>query len=260
MDFGRWRRIDTIRFEAACRKVREERLPGSNGIGTLGEKTLHAVLKHYYEPDEAKHEVPVAGLVADIQNEEGVIEIQTRGFERLRAKLPRLLAEGPVTVVYPIPATKWLIWVDPDTGEAATPRKSPKRGRVGDIFFEFYKIRHLMNEPGLQFRLLFLDVEEYRLQNGWGNGGKRGSMRQERIPTALQGEVSLGGPHGWGALLPEGLPEAFTCKEYAKAMGVAPRWAQSGLMILRVVGELEQTGKRGREYLYGRVNEGSVKR
>lgn len=243
--------MDTARFEAACRKVQQERIPGANGIGTLGEKTLHAVLKHYYEPDETRHEVPVAGLVADIQTEAGVIEIQTRGFEKLYKKLPRLLAEGPVTVVYPIPATRWLVWVDPDTGEVTPPRKSPKRGRVGDIFFEFYKIRGLLNEPGLQFRLPFLDMEEYRLQNGWGNGGKRGSTRQERIPTALRDEVPLGGPHGWDALLPEGLPGEFTCKEYAKAMGVAPRYAQSGLMILRMVGALEQTGKRGREHVYG---------
>ena len=29
----------------------------NKGIGTLSEKTLHAVLKLYYEPDEDKHEV-----------------------------------------------------------------------------------------------------------------------------------------------------------------------------------------------------------
>ena len=37
-----------------------------NGIGTLSEKTVHAILKNYYEPDEDYHEIPVNGYVADI--------------------------------------------------------------------------------------------------------------------------------------------------------------------------------------------------
>ena len=48
------------------------------GIGTLGEKSLHAALKLYYEPDSSRHEIPVGQYVADIVNEEGIIEIQTK--------------------------------------------------------------------------------------------------------------------------------------------------------------------------------------
>lgn len=245
--------MDTGRFEAACQRVAQARAGGAaigGGIGTLGEKTLHAVLKCYCEPDEEKHEVPVGSLVADIRNSAGVTEIQTRGFEKLGKKLPRLLEEGPVTVVYPIPATKWLTWVDPATGECTPRRKSPRRGRPSDVFFELYKIRRFLTLPGLSFRLIFLDVEEYRLQNGWGNGGKRGSTRQERVPVALQEELWLGGPHGWGALLPTGLPGDFTTRDYAAVTGASLATAQRGLNILRTVGAAEQVGKRGRLLLY----------
>lgn len=38
----------------------------NKGIGTLSEKTLHAVLKLYYEPDEDKHEVAMSGYYADV--------------------------------------------------------------------------------------------------------------------------------------------------------------------------------------------------
>ena len=31
------------------------------GIGTLSEKTVHAVLKNYYAPDEDMHEIPIEG-------------------------------------------------------------------------------------------------------------------------------------------------------------------------------------------------------
>ena len=53
------------RFEQARNKiigVDRQRL----GIGTLSEKTVHAILKNYYEPDEDKQEIPIENYVADI--------------------------------------------------------------------------------------------------------------------------------------------------------------------------------------------------
>lgn len=91
---------ETARFTAA-----KERIIGKNrernGIGTLSEKTVHAVLKHYYAPDESQHEIPVEGCVADIFNGKEIIEIQTRSFDRMRPKLERFLPLYPVTIVYP---------------------------------------------------------------------------------------------------------------------------------------------------------------
>lgn len=52
---------ETARFTAATERIigkNRER----NGIGTLSEKTVHAVLKNYYAPDETQHEIPVEGL------------------------------------------------------------------------------------------------------------------------------------------------------------------------------------------------------
>ena len=43
------------------------------GIGCLSEKTTHAVIKLYLEPDTAYHEQKVVGkMVADIKNEAGI--------------------------------------------------------------------------------------------------------------------------------------------------------------------------------------------
>ena len=50
--------MDQKRFEEAKRKiigVDRQRL----GIGTLSEKTVHAIFKDYYEPDEDHQEVPL---------------------------------------------------------------------------------------------------------------------------------------------------------------------------------------------------------
>ena len=66
----------------------------SQGIGTLGEKSLHAVLKRYYQPDESLHERKVGRMTVDAVLSDGsLLEIQTRGFSSLRKKLP--LLDGP---------------------------------------------------------------------------------------------------------------------------------------------------------------------
>ena len=59
---------------------------GGKGIGTMGEKTLHLALKYYFAPDPETHERPVGGFIADAVTEECVVEIQTRGFSRLKPK------------------------------------------------------------------------------------------------------------------------------------------------------------------------------
>ena len=77
---------------------------------------MHAALKSYYEPDFESREVKVGGFVADIVGENGIIEIQTRGFDRLRRKLDAFLKAARVTVVYPVVPKRGLCWVDPETG------------------------------------------------------------------------------------------------------------------------------------------------
>lgn len=121
--------MDTRRFEEI-----KNRIVGTErarvGIGTLQEKTIHAVLKDYYAPDIAMQEVPVGGFVADICTGTEIIEIQTAHFDNMRKKLDCFLADYPVTVVYPIPQIKYLIWVDVETGECSKPRKSTVKGSV----------------------------------------------------------------------------------------------------------------------------------
>ena len=51
-----------------------------SGIGTLGEKSVHAVLKAAYEPHGENREVAVGGYVADILGEDGIMGLFTGGF------------------------------------------------------------------------------------------------------------------------------------------------------------------------------------
>ena len=98
------------------------------GIGTLQEKTVHVVLKNYYASDEDMHEIPIDNFVADIFTGSEIIEIQNGNFYKMRSKLETFLQQYPVTVVYPIPHIKWLIWIDEESGECSKKRKSPVIG------------------------------------------------------------------------------------------------------------------------------------
>ncbi|MDO4733001.1 MAG: hypothetical protein Q4B50_05745 [Bacillota bacterium] len=225
--------------------------PEKQGIGCLGEKQLHAILKYYYEPRPEHHEIPVQGFVADICNESGIIEIQTGSFDKLRRKLECFLEHGPVTLVYPLPHRKWLRWIDPQTGEISEARKSPKTGQPAEACFELGKIQALLSHKNLHIRLLLLDVEEHRYLNGWSRDGKKGSTRAERIPLSLVAEIALDAPVDYLQLLPAaGLPEPFTRAELAKLTRLSPKRNQYLLRCLLKLGLLRQEGKRGRSYLY----------
>ena len=78
---------DKERFNEACRALCGS-VPSRNGIGVLSEITIHSVIKRFIEPNEALQEVKVGDYYADIKNDDGIFEVQTRSFNRLRAKLP----------------------------------------------------------------------------------------------------------------------------------------------------------------------------
>lgn len=228
------------------------------GIGTLGEKVLHAALKYALEPDDTRHEVPIGGFVADIAGPQGIVEIQTRAFEHLRKKLPVFLKQGPVTVVYPLAVQKTLVWIDPDTGELSAPRKSPRRGLLSDALPELFALRELLETPGLQVCILQLALTEYRLKNGWSADGKKGSTREQRIPTAVLGQLLLTCPQEYATLLPEGLSTPFTAEEFRRAARLKGRRASAALHVLLQLRVLERAGSRSRAFLYRPVGQSPV--
>jgi hypothetical protein len=244
--------MDTGGFAAAVAGA--DKLREHKGIGTLGEKTLHAVLKLYMEPQTGNHEVKIGPYVADIVGEHGIVEIQTRNFSQMRKKLEAFLSVANVTVVYPIPHKKWLLWLDPDTGELSRKRKSPKTGSFYHCFYELRKIRPLLTHPGLSILLLLIDMEEHRNLDGWSCDKKKGSTRRERFPLGLAAELRVGGADGYGALIPEGLSGEFSSKDYKRATGLSLYDAQTALNVLFHVGAVQRVGKKGNMYLYKERN------
>lgn len=273
------------RFAALCERERLSDRPAAGvtageGIGTYKEKRLHALLKDFYMPPNARQEVRLddalltsryADLtdaatrrardryVADVLTDEGeIIEIQTGGFFPLVKKLHFYLCatDLDVTVVHPLPAAKYLRWMDPKTGEISAAHKSPKKGSVKDVAKELYWLLPYLAEPRLKLVIALIDVEEIRLQNGWGNSGKRGSERYDRFPLALQKEIVFECPEDYAAVFlppPEELPAPFTAAEYARATGIRGKATYSLLHILTDLHFLTPATPRGRAGTWERV-------
>ena len=249
--------INNEDFSFALQRVRETEY-AQGGIGRLGEKTLHAALKYYLEPDESRHEVRLGRYVADIVNGDGVTEIQTRSFNALRSKLAAFLEYAPVTVVYPIARTKWLVWIDPENWAATKKRKSPKTGTFYDVFFELYKIKPFLKNENFRLKLLLIDLVEYRNLNGWSSDRKKGSSRYERIPEALAGELELSSSGDYRSLVPGTLAAEFTSADFSKAAKISRSSAQTALHILHEIGVVVRVGRNGRGYRYQRNGFGSA--
>lgn len=241
--------MDRETFERAKLKVLLKQ-NDPHGFGTLQEKSVHAVMKLAYEPDEDFHEVPVEGYIADIYRDGHIIEIQNGNFGKLRPKLAAFLPLYPVTVVFPIPHFKWLIWMDEESGELSEKHKSPVTGNAYHAFPELYKIKTYLKDPNLSFSFPLIDMDEYRLLNGWSRNKKRGSSRYDRMPVSLFDEIRVERPEDFMQFVPIDLSEPFTITDFAKAAGIRRELAAEAVPILLYLGILQREGKRGREYLY----------
>ena len=224
------------------------------GIGTYKERTLHASLKRFIEPDTDKQEIRYKSFVCDIKNEQGIFEIQTRSFNNMRRKLEVFLDEDIVTIVYPSIRNKWLIWVDPETGATTKKRKSNKKGSVLQIFPELYRIKFFLKHPNLRLKIIEVDVEEYRNLNGWSKDKKKGSTRSERIPVEYGDIIDIDCIEDYRKLIPSQIEKQFTSDMFAKSANVTIKSAQIALNILAYIGVIELIGKDGRKNLYFNKN------
>lgn len=251
-----------LRFEKFARLSVTEASTDSEGIGTLNEKRLHAIIKNYICDDLSKQEIIVfdgnkkSRIAADILDGGQIYEVQTGGFFPLTKKIKRYLDETDyrVTVVVPVAHVKYLRWIDPSNGNISERHRSPKKAGVRSIAKELYWVRDFVTHKRFSIKVLLLEMEEYRMQDGWGNGGKRGSNRFDRIPLSLLSEVDLSIPADYAEhFLPESLPEKFTVAEYTRASGIRGKAAYSAVKILCELGLVAADEKIGRAQGYKRI-------
>lgn len=242
--------VDKTRFSELLTRSPES-LHINGGVGTLSEKYLHALLKHCYEPDTDFHEVGIGSFTADVCRDNKIVEIQTRSLNRLREKLEFYLENGyDVTVVYPVPHFKYIMWIDPRNGELSKRRRSPKVGTFYDAAYELYKIKYFLDWDNLHIDLLLVDVEDYRNLNGYGKDKKYRSTRLERVPLQLYDVMSIRAVQDYKLFVPDGLPALFTIRDFAEYAHIKYECASALLNILCYLQITSNCGKQGRMNLY----------
>ena len=220
-----------------------------SGIGLLNEKPLHASLKKWYAQPGDRFEVAVDGFVIDIVRDDLLLEIQTGNFASIKSKLTNLVRSHQVRLIYPIAKEKWIVKLAKDDSSGVTRRKSPKRGRMEDLFREMVSFPQLLSNRNFSLEVLMIREEEARRYEAKRKWRRRGWVIEERRLLEVADQRLFEEPADWLAFLPEGL-ESFTARDLAEAIDIRKELAQKMAYFLRKGGVIKLIGRRGRANLY----------
>jgi hypothetical protein len=223
-------------------------------IGLLNEKPLHAALKSWYAQPGDKLEVDVDGFVIDIIQDGVLVEIQTGNFSGIRRKIRQLIKKHPLRLVYPVAQEKWIVKIPKADGDPQTRRKSPKRGRVEDVFKELVSFPELLNSPNFSLEVILIREEEIRRYDGNKGWRRRGWVTEERRLVDVLESHLFEQAADLLKLMPTRLPEQFTTIDLTCEMRISRRLSQQVAYCLRKAGVIEMIGKRGRSNLYMHID------
>ncbi|HEC23480.1 MAG TPA: hypothetical protein ENI95_11255 [Chloroflexi bacterium] len=206
-------------------------------------------MKEWYARPGDQLEAAVEGFVIDIVRGDLLIEIQTANFSALRRKLTALTEGHAVRLVHPIAREKWIVRLDAG-GRPVSRRRSPRRGRVEDLFNELVHLPTLITRPTFSLEILLIQAEQVLQDDGQGSWRRRGwSVVDHRLLNVVD-QALFESPEDLLALLPPALPHPFTNRDLAEALGVRLRLAQKMTYCLRKMGTVEVVGRQGKAFLF----------
>ena len=221
-----------------------------SGIGLLNEKPLHASLKAWYAQPGDQFEVAVGGCVIDIVRDDLLVEIQTGNFASIKSKLRDLVRAHQIRLIYPIAQERWIVKQAKDNSGGVTRRKSPKIGRVEELFREMVSFPDLLLNPNFSVEVLLIKEEEMRRYEGKGRWRKRGWAIEERRLLRVVERRLFGEAADLQTLLPEKIGESFTTRDLVDTLGIRMQLAQKMAYCLHKAGVIALKGKQGRFKLY----------
>jgi hypothetical protein len=213
------------------------------------ENSLHEGIKRWYSKPGDALENQIGDYVVDIVRGDLLIEIQTGNFSAIKDKLRELLRSYPVRLVHPVPERKWIVRLDSE-GQQVSRRKSPKRGRVEDVFLELVYIPELLRDDSLSLEVLLVQSEDILVDDGRGSWRRRGWSLQNRRLLEVADRVVFICPEDLLGTLPRDLPTKFTTMDLSNASGLRSHVARKMVYTLRKMGLIVREGKRGRAPLY----------
>jgi len=215
----------------------------------MTEYSLHSEVKAWYSTLGDELEVKVEDFIVDVLRDNLMIEIQTRNFSAIKKKLNKLVVDNRVRLVYPIAKLKWIIYVS-KSGDVVSRRKSPKNGKLIDLFYELVHLSYLVKNKNFSFEVLLIEEEELRCNDGNGSWRRRGVSIKDRKLLAVLDRVVFENSRGFLRFLPFDMGESFTNKFLAKKLGVSIRLAQKITYCLRKMDLISIDGKKSKELLF----------
>ncbi len=215
----------------------------------MTEYSLHSEIKEWYMVSEDEVEVKVDDFIVDVLRDRLLIEIQTGNFSAIKKKLIKLLLNNQVRLVYPIAKLKWIVHVS-KSGEFIRRRKSPKKGKIIDLFYELVHTPSLIEDRNFSLEVLLIEEEEIRCDDGRGSWRRRGFSVKDRKLLNVFDRIVFEDSHDFKKFLPKELGRYFTNKVLALKLGISVGLAQKITYCLRKMGAISIAGKRGNEFLF----------
>jgi hypothetical protein len=215
----------------------------------MTEYSLHSEIKDWYKISGDELEVKVKDFRIDILRDKLLIEIQTGNFTSIKKKLLKLLLNNQVRLVYPIAKLKWIVHVS-RLGEFVRRRKSPKKGKLLDLFHELVHAPSLIKDRNFSLEVLLIEEEELRCYDGRGSWRRRGVSVKDRKLLRVFERFVFEDNRDFLEFLPEELDENFTNEVLALKLGISIGLARKITYCLRRMGAISIAGKKRNELLF----------
>lgn len=226
-------------------------------IGTLQESSLHNQLKQLYSQPDDLLEERVGNSIIDIVRGNNLIEIQTGNFSALKSKLDAHLDQHPMLIVYPIPVTKSIMRIALD-GSILSIRKSPRKGKIVDIFYELVRIAQYLQHPNFALEIAMIDEQVVWMDDGKGSWRRKGWSIYDKMLVHFHGSRCFDQPEDYLAILPTNLNNLFTISDVALSMQINKNLAAKVVYCFRSMGLVHLNGKQSRSYLYSISNSSKI--
>jgi hypothetical protein len=145
--------------------------------------------------------------------------------------------------LYPIAAKKLITKVDPKTHKKVSQRKSPKTGKIIDVFDELLRIPSLINNNHFEIEVLLLELEELRCEDGKGSWRRKGQSIVDRKLITVVDHILFRSSKDFLQVLPENLEQPFNNKVLAKRLNTSVYQARRITYCLRKMKALKVIGR-----------------
>ena len=215
----------------------------------MTEYSLHSEIKDWYKIPGDELEAKVEDFIIDILRGKLLIEIQTGNFSAIKKKLEKLLVNNQVRLVYPIAKLKWIVYVSRE-GEVVRRRKSPKKGKLIDLFYELVHTPGLIKDRNFSVEVLLIEEEEIRCNDGRGSWRRKGVSIKDRKLLTVFDRIAFDNNQDFLEFLPKELDGYFTNKVLALKLGISVGLAQKISYCLRKMGTISLVGKKRNELMF----------